>query len=46
VVTHVANAAVVLMLFIKSLVSAAFASVKWRIVVSYLELQKQAGNKF
>jgi len=33
-------------LFIKSLVFAASASVKWRIVVNYLELQKQAGKKF
>jgi len=31
-------------LFIKSLVSAAFASVRWHIVVNYLALQKQAGK--
>jgi len=31
-------------LFIKSLVFAAFASVRWHIVVNYLALQKQAGK--
>jgi len=31
-------------LFIKSLVFAAFVSVRWHIVVNYLALQKQAGK--